>query len=400
MGRWWRALSRAAAGAVFLILLGALAAGAEEASPAAEPPVQVPRAELRALWVDAFHPGLKTPEEVDRLVDEAARANINTLIVQVRRRGDAYYNLSPLEPRTEDPSLPAGFDALAYVIDRAHARGLEVHAWLATLAVVDSKAPPQDPGHVWNAHGPAAPGAENWVSYHLARNRVTGTWSEEAYPSEYLDPGHPAALDYTVNVYLNVVQSYAVDGIHLDLCRYAGPQFGYNPVSVARYNARYGTTGRPEPDDLRWSEWRREQVTNLVRKVYLKAIALRPEVKVSVATIAWGQGPAAEEDWESSRAYAEVFQDWRGWLAEGIIDLALPMNYDRERDETQRLWYDQWLEWEKDHQYRRQVAIGPGIYMNRIEESLEQIRRAQAPSRQGNRRGGALLLRPDLPRRR
>ena len=57
----------------------------------------------------------------------------------------------------------------------------------------------------------------------------------------------------------------------------------------------------------------------------------------------------------------------------------------------QKLWYDQWIEWEKDHQYDRQVVIGPALYFNYIEHSLEQIRRAQAPSQLGNYAAGVSL---------
>src|SRR5207244_2287286 len=65
--------------------------------------------ELRAVWVDAFHDGFKTPQQVDDLVAWARDANLNALFVQVRRRGDAYY-LKSFEPRAEDPDLAPGFD--------------------------------------------------------------------------------------------------------------------------------------------------------------------------------------------------------------------------------------------------------------------------------------------------
>ena len=51
-----------------------------------------PRPEIRAFWVDAFHDGAKTPAQVDQLIADALQSNVNTLIVQVRRRGDSYYN--------------------------------------------------------------------------------------------------------------------------------------------------------------------------------------------------------------------------------------------------------------------------------------------------------------------
>ncbi|MGE5507612.1 MAG: family 10 glycosylhydrolase [Chitinophagales bacterium] len=349
-------------------------------------------AQFRAFWVDAFHDGIKTPEQVDRLVADALAAHVNTLIVQVRRRGDAYYSRSPLEPQTEDQSVAPGFDPLQYLLERAHAQGLEVHAWLTALPVWNSATRPQAPGHVWNLHQPpAGTGAGDWLSYVRVFDPETHRWSTDLRPSYDLDPGNPAALDYTVEVYLNIVRQYAVDGLHLDLCRYSGAGAGYNPTSVARFNAWAGTTGLPEPEDPRWSDWRREQVTNLVRKVYLRAIALNPRLKVSAATIAWGAGPQEEGDWTRTRSYAEVFQDWRGWLAEGIIDLAIPMNYDREWNETQRRWYDQWLEWEKDHQYGRGVVIGVGLYQQYPEQSLAQLARAALPSAQGNRAAGVAL---------
>src|SRR5207253_3498 len=114
--------------------------------------------ELRAVWVDAFHDGFKTPQQVDELVAWARGANLNALFVQVRRRGDAYY-LKSLEPRTEDPDLTPGFDALQYLIDKSHQgpRRLQVHAWLATLPIWWQRdTPPLAPNHAFNLRGPSA----------------------------------------------------------------------------------------------------------------------------------------------------------------------------------------------------------------------------------------------------
>jgi uncharacterized lipoprotein YddW (UPF0748 family) len=347
--------------------------------------------EVRALWVDAFRDGIKTPEQVDRLIQDSLDGNINTLIVQVRRRGDAYYNNS-LEPRTEDPDLLPGFDALQDIIDKAHAKKIEVHAWLNTLVACKKDELPQDPNHVWNLHGPEAKGRDNWVSYYRTLNKNGKGWSKQLNPSFYLDPGHPDLVDYTVDVHLHVVKNYDIDGIHLDYSRYAGMGWGYNPTSVARYNARYGTAGMPAPDDPQWAAWRREQTAGLVRKIYLKAIALKPRLKVSSAVVTWGDGPITACDWEKTRAYTDVFQDWRSWLEEGIIDQVMPMNYFSEWNPKHQYWYDKWIEWEKNHQYGRQIVIGPGVFTQYIEQSLEQIRRAKAPSANGNYGAGVALF--------
>ncbi len=380
MGVFNRIITLVLIGVITLSISGAFPVKAEETV----------RPEVRALWVDAFRPGIKTPAQVDKLIEDSLNANINTLIVQVRRRGDSYYNKS-IEPRTEDPELEPGFDALQYLIEKAHANQIEVHAWLNTLVAWNSAIPPQDPNHAWNLHGDRVTDKETWVSYYRVYNDTNQKWSEKLYSSYYLDPGNPAVVDYTADVYLNVVKNYDVDGIHLDYSRYAGTGWGYNPTSVARYNTRYRTNGMPSPDDLRWAGWRREQTANLIRKIYLKAIAIKPKLKVSSAVITWGAGPVAEKDWEKSQAYAQVYQDWRSWLQEGIIDLAIPMNYYSEWNPNQQNWYNQWIEWEKDNQYDRQIVIGPGIFMQYIEQSLAQIRRAQEPSALGNMAAGVSL---------
>lgn len=371
------------------ILLVAMAAVAMLFPAALSADESITQPQIRAFWVDAFHDGAKTPGQIDKLVDDCLAANINTIIVQVRRRGDAYYNISPLDPRTEDLALPPGFDALQYLIDKAHPHSIEVHAWLNTLVAWNSSAYPRDSRHMWNTHGPKAPLPDNWVSYY--RTLSGGVWSEKVYQSYYIDPGHPDAVDYTTEVYLNVVRNYDVDGIHLDYSRYAGTGWGYNPTSIARFNARYGRTGMPLPTDPLWSDWRREQTSLLSRKIYLGAVAIKPNIKVSSATIAWSGGPITTEDWTNCRAYNEVYQDWRAWLEEGTLDIAMPMNYDREWNADQKLWYDQWIEWEKNHQYNRSTAIGPALYLQYPEMGLDQLRRALAPSQQGNFAAGVCL---------
>src|SRR3954468_16945827 len=87
--------------------------------------------EMRGLWV--VRTGLTSPESVDRVVDDAARAGFNALFVQVRGRGDAFY-ASRVVPRSELlRGAPADFDPLGRLLARARARGLQVHAWVNVL---------------------------------------------------------------------------------------------------------------------------------------------------------------------------------------------------------------------------------------------------------------------------
>lgn len=378
------------------LVVGAVApAGATLEEPGLSEPVfptEVPPAplvaasqdppEVRALWVDAFHDGFKTPGQVDELVDWARQANMNTLIVQVRRRGDAYYARGS-EPRTEDPSLTPGFDALQYLLDRAHAgpRPLQVQAWLATLPAWHKRdTPPLAPNHVFNTRGLVDP-ANTWLMLRDDGAAWAGGDSGGVY---YLDPGNPDAARYTVNVYLDVLRNYDVDGINLDHVRYfegAGQdrRWGYNPTSVQRFNQKYGRdpATQPDPSDPAWMQWRRDQVTALVRRLYLEAKAIKPSVVVTASVVAWGQGPESEAAWQRAAPYSGVFQDWRTWLQQGIVDYVLPMDYYREST-VQAGWFDSWVRWQQGSRAGRGIAVGLGSYLNDAQETVAQITRARA----------------------
>src|SRR2546428_13600852 len=109
-----------------------------------------PTSEVRALWV--VRTTLTSPEKIHKMVESAKAAGFNTIVVQVRGRGDAYYR-SRWEPRAiELKDQPPDFDPLAVTIAEAHQRGLKVHAWLNTSLLANLDALPADPNHVYNKH--------------------------------------------------------------------------------------------------------------------------------------------------------------------------------------------------------------------------------------------------------
>jgi uncharacterized lipoprotein YddW (UPF0748 family) len=334
--------------------------------------MRVPAQEIRAFWADAFSPALKSREEVHELIRRLHTANCNAVFVQVRKGGDAYYQ-SRYEPWAADN--PERFDGLGYLIERAHeARPrIAVHAWINTCAVGRSHG---NPRHVAVSH-------PEWLS-------ISDKGADYDGEATKIDPGHPDAADHTFRIYLDVLRNYDVDGIHLDFVRYGGTEWGYNPVSVARFNARYHRTGLPKPNDPLWMQWRRDQVTALVRKVYSMAVAVRPRAVISAATITWGKGPADMQEWQTkSAAMTRVFQDWRAWMEEGILDLNCLMSYYREARHAE--WYRLWLDWAKDHQYGRWAVPASGVWLNPIADSLRQIEAIRRPSKRGNRAHGVLL---------
>jgi Glycosyl hydrolase-like 10/Carboxypeptidase regulatory-like domain len=171
-------------------------------------------------------------------------------------------------------------------------------------------------------------------------------------------------------------------------------QMGYNPASLARYRRRFAIPEDAEPPartDPRWQQWRRDQVTALVRRVYLDCLAVKPSLKITASVIGWGAGPADDRSWRGTSAYGNVFQDWVAWLEEGIVDVAMPMNYDDEANPEQQAWFDRWLAWEKTRQGKRHVAAGIGLFLNKPEAGLAQIRRALAPGPRGEQLAGVAL---------
>lgn len=366
------------------LLMGALGV----ASATAQPGPTMGQGQFRAYWVDSFNPGLYSEAEIDRLVADARAANMNAIVAQVVRRADCFCNRS-IMPRTEAEVDPPPFDPLQTLIEKAHAAGLEVLAWLNTTIMWASDVPPRDPGHVFHAHGPSAAGRDNWVMLrHDGAIRGANLY--------FFDPGHPDAADYIAGMFLSIVRNYEVDGINFDYVRYPDynpgpnvPAWGYNPVAVARFQALTGRSDVPDPTDPQWMDWRREQVTNIVRRVYLESARIRPWIRVSADTITYGAAPGNAAAWIETRSYREVLQDWRGWMQEGILDLNIPMNYRREQLATEpnnfRRMYEEWSDFAKDHQYNRQAAVGTALYLNPIEDSIIQIRKALAPSPAGNR---------------
>lgn len=339
----------------------------------------------RALWVDTFNSPFATREDVDRIIRGATRANANALFVEVRRRGDAWY-LDSAEPRAE--VLVSDFDPLRYLIDEAHTRRIEVHAFTIVGAVWHGTATlPRDASHVFLQH---VWNPETGAPYGDARQWATCTRSGNyRFNNEYyIDLGNPEAAAYTIDVLAHLASAYAIDGIHLDRIRYpenVRGDVGYNAASVARFNERYARDGMPEPDDPQWCDWRRDQVTAFVRDLQARLRRVRPSIKLSAALITYGRGPRASGGFENTDAYANVFQDWKRWADDGIIDILCPMIYKREANKRQKRDFDDWLHFLVDtaRKSNRTSIAGIGAYLNTVTGTIAQTRRARAAGADG-----------------
>ena len=347
--------------------------------------VAVQADEYRAFWVDAWGAGIRSQAEVETLLgrvgDPTRRgrirdANCNTVVIQVRRRADVCYPSAMGEPYFSGLS-PSNFNALKAAIDAAHdttggKQRIEVHAWIVTFATASAGATPSP---VYFAHSNPNDPENYWVTLDSS-----GQETED----KALDPGHPKCLEYLTNVCMDLVNNYDIDGIHYDYIRFTGSTQGYNPTSVARYNERYGLTGKPSSSSEQFKQWRRDQVTALVRRVYAHVQASKPHVKVSGSFVTWNPSPSnsTRAAFMNTRPYYDVYSDWDAWIQEGIIDVAFPMTYYNWASLPND--YTRWMNFEKDRKGNRHMVIGPGIYLNSLNNAILEILRTRDLSPAGN----------------
>lgn len=272
--------------------------------------VAEPSVEARALWLSRYD--YSTQPQLMALIDSAAAANFNIIYFQTRGNADALYTPG-LEPWFRSLSggtlgVDPGWDPLRVAIDRAHSKGIELHAWLnittawaTTYALTEST-----PRHQLLVH-------PEWA----LRDTIASSGKLLADGTSLLFS--PAAAGYRTHVarvVADIVRRYAVDGIHLDYIRYPYQEW-WDRVSLDAWNAAGRTTS--------WDDFRRAAVTDIVQQVHDSMNAVRPTARLSAAT--WGlyKNPAG---WSGvATGYDGRLQDARGWANKGIIDALVPMVY-------------------------------------------------------------------------
>lgn len=267
--------------------------------------------EFRAVWVATVfninfpsEQGLSAADgmaELDALVDVAEAAGLNALVFQVRPEGDALY-ASAIEPwsryltgaQGDDP----GYDPLAYLIDVAHPRGIEVHAWLNPYRAKASKSSAAAAGH------------------------MAVDFAEYAYPygdALWMDPGAEAVQDRLIDVISDLVGNYAIDGIHYDDYFYPYPDGPF--PDDATYDAYVDGGGTLELGD-----WRRDNVNRMVKRSYETIVALRPEVRFGISPFGIYR-PGMPPGINGLDQYTAIFADPLHWMNEGHVDYLAPQLY-------------------------------------------------------------------------
>ncbi len=325
------------------------------------------RADRLAAWVVRFD--IDTPEEVEAICRQARQADLDRLLVQVRGRADAYYETS-LAPRAED--LPPDFDALAEVLTAC--RDVEVDAWLNVYYLWTGEQPPQ------NRHHPAH--VKGWLLKDQQGRRVDSysplEQSQRWIEGIYADPASIEYRRYFSAVVAELVQRYAVGGIHLDFVRYPGASFGAGGRLAREFQEQYGVAvsdlpvrltrqdfaawlngSLPEKKNrlvmarLLWDHRRAAEVTRLVGMVRAVLDEVNPDIRLSASVFA-----------DPVESFLDKGQDWSHWLAAGLVDELYIMNYFGDKERVQGL-YNEVVELVGG---RDKLWLGLGSYIKSAEE--------------------------------
>ena len=332
-----------------------------------------PKHEIRATWLTTLG-GMDWPnnkatstegirrqqQELCDILDRLKEANFNTVMLQTRLRGDLIYPSTietfP-EALTGKTGKNPGYDPLAFAIEECHKRGMELHAWIVTI-----------------------PAGNNRQVKLLGKHSVVKKYRQICKQHDrawFLDPGHPKTADYLSNIVREIVTKYDVDGIHFDYIRY--------PENAHRFPDRDTHRKYGKGKDLKL--WRRENITNIVRRLYSEVKQVKPWVKVSSSPV----GKFKDTSRYSSlgwNAYETVYQDAQGWLKEGIHDALFPMMYFKDNH-----FYPFVLDW-KENDNGRWVVPGLGIYFLSSKEKdwpLDEVSRQLFFTRQSGLAGHAFF---------
>lgn len=271
---------------------------------------------MRGVWVSTVYnidypsaQGLTADQlrsEADTILDNIAQMGLNTVFLQVRPSADALYD-SDIFPASRYVSGTVGqapdgdFDVLAYWVEAAHARGLQLHAWLNPYRITKDGQSEYD---ALPDNSPAKQHPEWTVVY------------EDNY---YFNPGLPAVQELVVDGAAEIVQNYDVDGIHLDDYFYPGTDFA-DEATFARYGKDF--------DDI--GDWRRNNVNELIAALDETLHEIDPTLSFGVSPAGIWDNKASNpkgSDTNGRSSYAEIYCDSVEWIKSGTVDYICPQLY-------------------------------------------------------------------------
>jgi len=318
----------------------------------------------RGIWVSVFAKDkvLYSKDAVIRLIALCRQAKINEIYLQVYQSGKAYYD-SKLTGclKYEDIIKSAGVDTIDFLLKEARDSDIKVFAWVNLLSLGQN-----DSADIIKKFGKDVLTKDQY-------NRISGRnnpdESDKYYLREehlFLEPGDQRVAKYLISIVEEIVERYPLfSGVHLDYLRYPmtvpfipgskftkyGLSYGYGPKDVERFKEWAGidpVSGLKNVKDyILWDDWRRGQITSIVRRIAKRVKEKSPNLLVSAAVI-----PAGE------RAYSSMFQDWPFWLEDGILDYVVLMNYTLDNHLAKELVRSSLC-----HRGRGKVFVGLGLHL-------------------------------------
>ncbi|MCX5698863.1 MAG: family 10 glycosylhydrolase [Candidatus Omnitrophica bacterium] len=298
--------------------------------------VSVKPAAPRGVWVSVFsgEKMLYSEAGVRNLIAQCNKAKINEIYLQIFQSGNAYYD-SKITDKTKYDQIvaSAGLDTLDLLLREAGQNNIKVFAWVNILGLGKN-----EKADILKKYGSSILTRDQ---YQRLSKTSTSSELDKYYLKEdmiFLEPGDPRVEAYMLAIINEIINRYPLfSGIHLDYLRYPSPipfvpgsrfnkfglTYGYGPANVERFRDKTGInvldTLNNEDEYLAWDNWKRQQVTDLARKISSLVKVKSPSLAVSCAVI-----PVIE------RAYSNAFQDWSSWLEEGIIDYVVLMSYTKD----------------------------------------------------------------------
>ena len=271
---------------------------------------------MRGVWVSTVYnidypsaQGLTADQlrsEADTMLDNIAQMGLNTVFLQVRPSADALYD-SDIFPASRYVSGTVGqapdgdFDVLAYWVEAAHARGLQLHAWLNPYRIT------KDGQSEYDALPDDSPAKQH------------PEWTVVYEDNYYFNPGLPAVQELVVDGAAEIVQNYDVDGIHLDDYFYPGTEFA-DEATFARYGKDF--------DDI--GDWRRNNVNELIAALDETLHEIDPTLSFGVSPAGIWDNKASNpkgSDTNGRSSYAEIYCDSVEWIKSGTVDYICPQLY-------------------------------------------------------------------------
>lgn len=286
--------------------------------------------EIRAIWLDRgtiIRAG--SEQGLAKLFDRWAAAGINTVFIETVNAG---YPIYPSKVAPQQNPLTRNWDPLAASVKLAHARKMELHAWIWAFAAGNDRhnailnLPKSYPGPVIAAN-------PDWANYD---NR--GQMIPVGQGKPFLDPANPEVRRYLLSLVSEIATRYPVDGIQLDYIRYpfqdpgAGRTYGYGKAARQQFQQLTGVDPlKISPSDrnlwARWTEFRTRQIDSFVSDVAQQMRRIRPSLILSVAVF-----PLPEHE-----RVQKLQQHWEAWVQRGDVDLVVPMAYATDTNRFQRL---------------------------------------------------------------